>query len=128
VTTSGMMDQAFSPSLLGELLPKNDVSLLIVGYQSEGTPGRKIEEGARSLETDGRSIPVKAKVVRFHCFSGHASAEQIDRWLKHIDKDVPLFLVHGEPESLKVRQNDLAEKGHSDVKIPELMKKFNLGE
>jgi hypothetical protein len=41
---------------------------------------------------------------------------------------VPLFLVHGEPESLKVRQNDLAEKGHSDVKIPELMKKFNLGE
>jgi metallo-beta-lactamase family protein len=128
VTTSGMMGQAYSRSLLAELLPKNNVSLLIVGYQSDGTPGREIEEGARFLEIDGRSIPVNAKVLKFHCFSGHASAEQIDRWLKHIDKDVPLFLVHGEPESLKVRQNDLAEKGHSDVKIPELMKKFNLGE
>jgi len=128
VTTSGMMDQAYSRSLLDELLPRNDVSLLIVGYQSEGTPGRKIEEGARFLEVDGRSIPVRAKVIKFHCFSGHASAEQIDRWLKYIDKDVPLFLVHGEPESLKARQKDLVEKGHSDVKIPELMKKFNLGE
>jgi len=47
VTTSDMMDQAYTRSLLDELSPKNDVSLLIVGYQSEGTPGRKIEEGAR---------------------------------------------------------------------------------
>ncbi len=126
VTTSGMMDQAFSRSLLGELLPKNDVSLLIVGYQSEGTPGRKIEEGARSLEIDGRLIPVKAKVVRFHCFSGHASAEQIDLWLKHIDKDVSLFLVHGEPELLKERQKDLSENNYETVVVPKFLQTLEL--
>src|SRR3989344_2526932 len=92
-------------------LPDSNATVLITGYQSPGTLGRQIEEGAKEVEIEGSLIPVRARIVKIEGFSGHRDSDHL---LEFVEKaaDGPLkqvYVVMGEPKAsqfLAQRIND----------------------
>lgn len=75
-------------------------TVLFVGYQAEGTPGRALLEGAERFRAFGWEVPVGARLERLDALSAHADRGEILRWLAGFE--VPprtTYLVHGEPEA-----------------------------
>lgn len=120
LTTSGMMDVGISYRLIPDLVPRPDVTLCLVGYQSPSTCGGRLRRGDRVLKTevDGklRDVPVRCAVESFGCFSGHADAKESDAWLAKNLKS-RIFLVHGDPESLEARKSGLEKRFGASVEI-----------
>ncbi len=125
ITTSGMMDTGYSESLLGYLLPREDVSIFLVGYQDPGTPGGQLEAGKQIVKWKGKTYMVNASVFSYHFFSAHADMNDALYLLKRQDKKHSrIHLIHGEPEALQKRKRKLLEKGFRYVKIAQKRKKL----
>ena len=76
---------------------KENNTILFVGYQSEGTLGRKLVEGAKSVNLFGEEIQVKAKIASMVGISGHADRDMLLDWLGSIGKPpTTVFVNHGE--------------------------------
>lgn len=98
VSSSGMLEGGRVLGHLAQLLPDPRNTVVLSGYQGEGTRGRALQEGARHLKINGKHIPVKAEVVDDREFSGHAGASELIAWLSALEpKPEAVFLVHGEP-------------------------------
>ena len=70
--------------------------MILPGFQSEGTRGRQLADGARSVKLLGRSVPVRAKVLDLGAFSVHADAAELTEWLRPVPVPDTGYLVHGE--------------------------------
>jgi metallo-beta-lactamase family protein len=107
ISASGMATGGRVLHHLRRTLPDERNTILFVGYQSVGTRGRDIRDGARSTRIHGEEITINARVDSFDSMSAHADANEIMRWLKHFTKPPQLTcLVHGEPgpmDTLKAR-------------------------
>lgn len=81
-----------------EYLPDEKSTLLIVGYQAAGTMGRRLIEGATSIEYHKEKIPVRAKVETLYGYSAHSDGEALlefaNKSARHADE---VFVVHAEP-------------------------------
>jgi metallo-beta-lactamase family protein len=90
-------------------LPDADTTLLIVGYQAPGSPGRLLQEGATHVRLDGRDVRVRAKVETLSAWSAHADRDEL---LKFAESCLPntktFFTALGEPGS----QRFLAQRIH----------------
>jgi len=117
ISTSDILIAAWMRRLLTELLPEPSTGVFLVGYQDPDSAGVLLLRGATKLEIDGQSVPVRAKVHSFSCFSGHADAGEIDAWLIDVPKTSTVVLVHGDPEELKGRAEQLRKQGRSRVII-----------
>jgi metallo-beta-lactamase family protein len=74
---NGMMSGGRIVHHLKHHLEKRDTSVIVVGYQAEGTLGRRIVEGASTVEIDGREIEVRARVHTINGFSAHADQQDL---------------------------------------------------
>jgi metallo-beta-lactamase family protein len=94
-------------------------TVLFVGYQSEGTLGREILEGAPEVRIHGEFYPVRAKIEQISGFSAHADRSDLMRWLGAFKRPPSrLFLTHGEEKvSLTLAEKIRVEKGW-DVTVP----------
>ncbi len=74
-------------------------SLIIVGFQSEGSTGRQIVDGAKTVNIFGERIAVRAKVYTIGGFSAHADQTDLLAWVGHFLKACRpyVYVVHGEP-------------------------------
>ena len=81
-------------------IARPESTILFVGYQSVGTLGRIIIDGAQRVRILGEYYPVKAKIVQLQGLSAHADRDNLLLWLKGL-KQPPrhVYVVHGEPES-----------------------------
>ncbi|MEA2701672.1 MAG: metallo-beta-lactamase family protein [Candidatus Parcubacteria bacterium] len=83
-------------------LPHADTTLMIVGYQAPGSPGRLLQDGARSIRVNGRTIPVRGKVATFTGWSAHADRDGL---IAFAEKSLPrvktIFTALGEPSSAR---------------------------
>ena len=71
-----------------------------MGYQSKGTLGRQIIEGAKAVKVLGETIEVKAEIAQMTGLSGHADKEGLLRWFDAFDpKPCQTFVVHGEDKT-----------------------------
>ncbi len=78
--------------------PKN--TLLLMGYQSLGTLGRKIEDGAKSIHIMGEDVQVRAQVAKISGYSGHKDSDGLVNFVETIASSVKkIFVVMGEPKS-----------------------------
>src|SRR6476619_6505402 len=85
---------------LARRLPDPRTTVLLPGFQAEGTRGRQLEEGARSVHIHGRDIPVNAQVHRVEGLSAHGDQRELMRWLGGFDRPpAACYVVHGEPPS-----------------------------
>ncbi|MHA4915600.1 MBL fold metallo-hydrolase RNA specificity domain-containing protein, partial [Enterococcus faecium] len=83
------------------LLWRDEVSVLLSGYQAVGTLGRLLQEGQRNVRIQGEQIKVRAHIRALDVYSGHADAPALGRWANARGPiRGNMFLVHGEPDSL----------------------------
>ncbi len=107
ISASGMATGGRVLHHLRRALPDERNTILFVGYQSVGTRGRQIRDGAKFTKIHGAEVPIRAAVASFDSMSAHADANEIMRWLSNFTKPPQLTcLVHGEPgpmDTLKAR-------------------------
>lgn len=78
--------------------PKN--TLLLVGYQSVGSIGRKLQDGATQINIDGTKVKVRAKIAQIRGWSGHADRDQlVDFVAQGGEKAKQVFVAMGEERS-----------------------------
>jgi metallo-beta-lactamase family protein len=105
--------------------PKN--TILIVGYQAEGTRGRALREGLTELKIHGKYYQIKAKVANTDTMSGHADQSEMLEWMKKIKKKPKkIFLVHGESQSLNSFRVKIKDEIGVEVLVPEINDEFKL--
>ena len=94
-------------------------TILIVGYMSENTLGRKILNKEEKLIIDKKELTLKAEVQKINAFSAHADYKEMLEWLQTIDtsKLKKIFLVHGEKEAQKHFSEYLKSNGFKNVQI-----------
>lgn len=85
-------------------------TIVFVGYQAEGTLGRKIVEGATSVNIFGEEVMVKAEIVNLEGFSGHADRDCLTHWVSAFTNKPKVFLVHGEDQAKKDLASHLEEE------------------
>jgi len=120
VSTSGMITGGpvlFYLEKLGSD-PKN--TMIFVGYQAEGTPGRRILEGDRKLKLGEKEIELKLRIERVK-ISGHADYNELQQFVKSIKGLKRIYLMHGEKTDLL----DVFEKKY-DVVIPRLLETYGI--
>lgn len=72
-------------------------SLVIVGFQAEGSLGRQIIDGAKRIRVMGEDVAVRAKVFTIGGFSSHAGQKELIEWVSNFKKkDMKVYLIHGE--------------------------------
>jgi len=72
--------------------------LFIIGYQAQGSLGRKLYEGAKRVKVLGEDTHVHARVKALGAFSAHADQRLLLAWLANISNPKKVFCAHGEPE------------------------------
>jgi metallo-beta-lactamase family protein len=98
VSASGMATGGRVVHHLAHQLPDRRNTVILTGYQVEGTRGRQLLDGARSVKIHGRYVPVRAEVVQCDDFSVHADADDMITWLRSAPAEPrTVFVVHGEP-------------------------------
>jgi metallo-beta-lactamase family protein len=100
ISASGMATGGRVLHHLAHCLPYEENTVVLVGYQAEGTRGRKLQEGARSVKIHGEMIPVNARIETVGSLSAHADSAEIMRWLGEFKRPPrTTFVTHGEPEA-----------------------------
>jgi metallo-beta-lactamase family protein len=98
ISASGMATGGRVVHHLAHLLPQPANTILLVGFQAEGTRGRRLLEGARELKMLGRYVRVGASVVDLPNFSVHADGTELLAWVASATRPPDtVYVVHGEP-------------------------------
>lgn len=127
VAASGMVTGGRVLSYLERYVGLPETTLIMIGYQGEGTRGRKLLEGAKDIKIRGKYYPVKAKVVEIETLSAHGDQKDLINWLSDLDeKPKKVFLVHGENEPADELRLKIQEKYGYDCIIPLMGQEFEL--
>ena len=127
IAASGMLTGGRVLSYLEQYIVLPQTTVIIVGYQAEGTRGRKLLEGAKEIKIHGQYYPVKAKILEIQGLSAHGDQNNLLNWLSELEnKPTRVFLVHGENEPLDELRIKVHEKYGFDCKVPLIGQEFEL--
>jgi len=101
-------------------ITRPESTILFVGYQAEGTPGRILLDGAQEIRLMGQMHRVRTHIEKIDGFSAHADRDGLLAWLADIR--VPprcVFITHGEEEAATSFAKLLNEKTGWTVKVPQ---------
>ncbi len=117
ISSSGMLSGGRILHHCRVRLPRPENTLLITGYQGEGTLGRALLDGAKVVRIHKTEVPVLAEVTELRGLSGHADYREILRWLSAVVRPPRrVFLTHGEePSSLALAGRLAAERGFTTL-------------
>jgi metallo-beta-lactamase family protein len=86
---------------------------MFVGYQSEGTRGRRLVDGASMVRLKGHEVSVGARIEKLDSMSAHADAGEILRWLSGFKQPPAMtYLVHGEKGALETLRDRITGEMH----------------
>jgi len=127
ISASGMATGGRILHHLRKRLPDERNTVIFVGFQAEGTRGRRLLDGEQEIKIFGEFVPVRAQIERLENLSAHADSREVLRWLGGF-KRAPekVFLVHGEPAAQEAMKSKIVEKFGWPVEIPEYLQKFEL--
>ena len=113
LSASGMCEAGRIRHHLKHNLWSEKNTILFVGYQAEGSLGRKLQNGASTVRLFGEDIAVHAEIASLHGTSGHADQAGLIRWLEAFArKPKMVFVNHGDDTSCTAFQRLLLEKGY----------------
>ncbi|MDP3897979.1 MAG: MBL fold metallo-hydrolase [Mesorhizobium sp.] len=128
IAASGMCDAGRIRHHLTAHLWRRDATVMMAGYQAQGTLGRILLDGAPRVRIQGEEIDVKARILLFDLYSGHADAGELVAWVKaRFPVRGGVFLTHGEPvglEGLRSRLSGLIPDGR--LVVPRIDDAFEL--
>jgi metallo-beta-lactamase family protein len=107
-------------------LPKAENTLLITGYQAEGTLGRALLDGAKTVRIHKGEVSVLAQVTSLKGMSGHADAGEMVRWLSEVKAPRRVFVTHGELEAAEALAARLARERGFATHVPEIGEEVEL--
>lgn len=120
ISASGMADAGRILHHLKHNLWRPESSVLFVGFQAEGSLGRRLVDGAKKVRIMGEEIGVRAHIYNLDGLSAHADREDIIDWLGcFVQKPANIFLVHGEVGSAEALASLIREKLSLSAYIPQ---------
>jgi len=120
ITTSGMLNGGPVMEYLRTLAPDERNTLVFVGYQADGTMGRRIQKGWREIPTGRReSIVINLDIVTVDGFSGHSDRRQLMNYIAHIQpRPEKIFTIHGDENKAIDLASSLYKKYHIETHSP----------
>jgi metallo-beta-lactamase family protein len=110
ISASGMVTGGRIMHHLAQRLPDPRNAVILAGFQAQGTRGRALQEGAKTLRLFGQEVPVNAEIVELGQFSAHAGKSELLRWLTGLPAPPKqTYLVHGEPSAAQSLQSSIQE-------------------
>jgi metallo-beta-lactamase family protein len=120
ISASGMATGGRVLHHLRRCLPDSRCAVVLPGFQAEGTRGRLLAEGARTVKMLGRYVPVRAEVAVIDALSTHADGRELADWLRQAPKQPhTVYLVHGEPDATRTMANRLISDFGWNAVVPE---------
>ena len=121
LTTSGMLQGGPIMQYLRELSAEPKNMLIFVGYQAEGTPGRRIQKGWKQIQfEDGKAIELNLEIVTVEGLSGHSDFRELVNYISTLsNKPKKIMVNHGDP----LRCVSLARAVHKMFKVETLAPK-----
>ena len=127
ISASGMATGGRVLHHIARLAPDSRNAILLAGFQAEGTRGRALEEGAKTVRIQGQDIPVNAEVINLREFSAHAGQSELMRWLGGLPAPPrQTYLTHGEPEASAALKVKIEGALHWRVALPQYLQTVDL--
>ena len=129
ISASGMCDAGRIKHHLKHNLWREDSTILFVGYQAVGTPGRALLDGTQEIKLFGEPVHVAAKICRMPGISGHADVNGLVDWIKAFEvKPQKVFVTHGEDTVTELFAARLRDEMNYDAYAPFSGTEFDLAE
>lgn len=129
IAASGMCEAGRIRHRLRNWIWRDEATVLLTGFQANGTLGRILQDGATEVRIQGRDYAVRARIRSIDLYSGHADGPELEEWVRaRLPLGAQVFLTHGEPDAidgLASRLNAFLPSG--SVRIPGLDGCFALG-
>lgn len=121
IAGSGMVTGGRVLTYMQQLIDEPSTTILLVGFQAEGTRGRQLQEGTHEIRFFGKYHPVKATIKHIESLSAHADQKDLLDWTSNI-KNIPekVYLIHGEPTALDALRVKLKQVYNWKATIPKL--------
>jgi metallo-beta-lactamase family protein len=102
-------------------------TVIVAGYQAEGTRGRKLVDKEPTIRIFGEEVPFKCKVENMTSLSGHADRKELFQWMENF-KESPkmVFTVHGEKNNLDAYTKAIKEEKGWNVIQPVYLESIDL--
>ncbi|GAB4275147.1 MAG: MBL fold metallo-hydrolase [Candidatus Rifleibacteriota bacterium] len=127
MSASGMCDAGRIKHHLKHNLWKPENTVIFVGYQAEGTLGRLILQGAKTVRIHGEEVSVEAAIEQVNGYSGHADQNGLIEWIDGIEKiHGNVFVIHGEPESAEGFAELIVKRKGFKAIVPKMGETFDL--
>ena len=111
ISASGMVTGGRVLHHLAQRLGDARNCVILGGFQAEGTRGRALQEGAKTLSLYGQMVPVLAEIVEMGQLSAHAGKSELMRWMTGLQAPPKqVYLTHGEPAAAQSLQQAITEK------------------
>jgi metallo-beta-lactamase family protein len=124
ISASGMCDSGRIQHHLKHHLWRKESHIVFIGYQAEGTVGRRIVDGAKTVKLFGEEIAVRAHVHTLGGFSAHADQKGLLEWLSHFrNPDLRVFVNHGEEKVSTQLSEIIHQKFHFKTAVPQWREK-----
>ncbi|WP_026666516.1 MBL fold metallo-hydrolase RNA specificity domain-containing protein [Butyrivibrio sp. FC2001] len=127
ISASGMCEAGRIRHHLKHNLWREDSTILFAGYQSIGTTGRAILEGADEIRLFGETIDVRAEIIKLSGLSGHADKNGLINWIQGFkERPKKVFIVHGDDSACTAFANCLRDEYGYDTYAPFSGTEFDL--
>lgn len=127
ISSSGMMTGGRILHHLYHRLQRKEDTLLIAGFQAEGTRGRRLLDGEKTIKMFGEEVPVKCTIEYISSMSGHADRGELFQWMSGFkEKPKITFTIHGEGNDLQLYAQAIREKFGWNVMVPQYMESVQL--
>lgn len=127
ISSSGMATGGRVLHHLERRLPDHRNTVVLAGYQADGTRGRTLADGARAVKIHGHYVPVRAEVLTVDAFSVHADAGELLAWMgSGADAPEVTYVVHGETDAATTLADRVSDELHRLAVVPSYGEKVRL--
>jgi metallo-beta-lactamase family protein len=127
ISASGMATGGRVLHHIAQRAPDPRNAILLAGFQAEGTRGRALEEGAKTIRMYGEDVPIAAEVINLRQFSAHAGKNELMRWLTGLPAPPrQTYLVHGEPAASAALKFTIESNFRWRVSLPAYLQTVDL--
>ena len=118
IAGSGMCNGGRIIHHLKHNLSRPETQVIIVGYQANGSLGRRLVNREETVRIHGEEVPVQATIHTVGGLSAHGDQDDLARWYECMENRPPVYLVHGEPESQEAFRDYLSARCGAKVHLP----------